>query len=327
MGLERKKTIAEIDAGDLVQAGLSPAESKALEATLNDAVARATAGNGRQSDLRPTEVWRELVDRRALRPDHPHAVHQLLYYTVYADCDPSVNGLPLYWFPSLYESRQTNLGRLMEAHGPRLLGKGYTDPISSYTLFHEFSVHNPEIYWSLALKEFSVSFRKPPRCILDASDKSKREGNWLPGSVLNISECCLLPTSHPRKMDDSLALVWREEGFDDSHVNQMTLKELREQVMLVAGALDTLFTKGDAIAIDMPMPANAVIIYLAIILAGCVVVSIADSFAAKEIATRLQVSKAKGIFTQDFIVRGGRRFPLYRLDFCFCWASCVFHLA
>ena len=70
---------------------------------------------------------------------------------------------------------------------------------------------------------------------------------------------------------------------------------------LVANALDAVFSKGDAIAIDMPMTINAVIIYLAIILAGFIVVSIADSFAAKEIATRLRVSKAKGIFTQVII--------------------------
>lgn len=67
---------------------------------------------------------------------------------------------------------------------------------------------------------------------------------------------------------------------------------------MVANALDTMFRKGDAIAIDMPMTCTAVIIYLAIILAGYVVVSIADSFAANEIATRMKVSKAKGIFTQ-----------------------------
>lgn len=57
----------------------------------------------------------------------------------------------------------------------------------------------------------------------------------------------------------------------------------------MADALDRTFQKGDAIAIDMPMTVNAVIIYLAIVLAGFVVVSIADSFAAKEIATRLQI--------------------------------------
>ncbi|XP_019257556.1 PREDICTED: probable acyl-activating enzyme 18, peroxisomal isoform X3 [Nicotiana attenuata] len=80
---------------------------------------------------------------------------------------------------------------------------------------------------------------------------------------------------------------------------------------MVANALDNMFSKGDAIAIDMPMTATAVIIYLAIVLAGFVVVSIADSFAAQEIAVRLRVSNAKAVFTQDSIVRGDRRFPLY----------------
>lgn len=66
----------------------------------------------------------------------------------------------------------------------------------------------------------------------------------------------------------------------------------------MANAISGVFAKGDTIAIDMPMTVDAVIIYLAIIFAGCIVVSIADSFAAKEIATRLKISKAKGIFTQ-----------------------------
>ncbi|MBA0817130.1 hypothetical protein Gohar_001717, partial [Gossypium harknessii] len=157
------------------------------------------------------------------------------------------------------------------------------------------------VYWSIILKELSVTFHEPPKCILDTTDKSRPGGTWLPGSVLNIAECCLLPSIHPRKEDDSCAIVWRDEGDDDdSDVNRITLKQLREQVILVANALDRTFTKGDAIAIDMPMTVNAVIIYLAIVLAGCVVVSIADSFAAKEIATRLRVSKAKAIFTQVF---------------------------
>lgn len=73
-----------------------------------------------------------------------------------------------------------------------------------------------------------------------------------------------------------------------------------------------MFSKGDPIAIDMPMTVTAVILYLAIVYSGLVVVSIADSFASKEIATRLRVSKAKAIFTQDYIVRGGKKFPLYR---------------
>ena len=52
---------------------------------------------------------------------------------------------------------------------------------------------------------------------------------------------------------------------------------------LVANALDAAFSKGDAIAIDMPMTINAVIIYLAIILAEFIVVSIADSLQQRKL--------------------------------------------
>ncbi|XP_062172172.1 probable CoA ligase CCL12 isoform X2 [Alnus glutinosa] len=298
------KSIGEVGVEDLVKAGLTTEEAHEFQRVLKDAVSGAE-----ESD--PREVWRQLVARRVLKPWHPHGLHQLLYQSVYANWDPATNGPPPYWFPSLFHSKHTNLGRLMEKYGSKLLGTSYKDPITSFSLFQKFSVQHPEAYWSIVLKELAVSFRDAPNCILDTTDKSKHGGTWLPGSVLNIAECCLLPRSHPRKEDSSLAVVWRDEGCDDSNISHMTLKEFRERVMLVANALDEIFSKGDAIAIDMPMTVNAVIIYLAIILAGCVVVSIADSFAAKEIATRLRVSKAKGIFTQDYILRGGRKFPLY----------------
>lgn len=68
---------------------------------------------------------------------------------------------------------------------------------------------------------------------------------------------------------------------------------------MVAHALDALgLPQGSAIAIDMPMNVDSVIIYLAIVLTGNVVVSIADSFASSEIATRLRIANAKAIFTQ-----------------------------
>ncbi|OMO57870.1 AMP-dependent synthetase/ligase [Corchorus olitorius] len=305
-----KKSIGEVGVEELSKAGgISREEAKVIHGVIKEAMAKAEGSKGKGWESR--EVWKEVVRRKVLKPWHPHSLHQLVYYSVYANWDASINGPPLYWFPSLYESKLTNLGRIMEIHGPKLLGTSYKDPIASFNLFRDFSVQNPEVYWSIILKELSVIFRESPKCILDTADKSKPGGTWLPGSVLNIAECCLLPSAHPRKEDNSCAIVWRDEGYDDSNVNRMTLKELREQVMLVANALDATFEKGDAIAIDMPMTVNAVIIYLAIVLAGFVVVSIADSFAAKEIATRLRVSKAKAVFTQDFILRGGRKFPLY----------------
>ncbi|KAG8371753.1 hypothetical protein BUALT_Bualt13G0121100 [Buddleja alternifolia] len=327
------KSINEVGVEDIVRSGLKIEEAKDFERELKNAI-------GSAGGVEPKEIWREIAARKLLKPSHPHPLHQLIYYSVYRNYDESVHGPPLYWFPSLYQSKHTNLGRLMEYHGPRLLGPLYKDPISSFRQFQHFSVQHPEarpysliailseenvfafhfnqlfdvffqIYWQLILKELSIQFSVPPKCILDTSDKSKHGGTWLPGALLNIAHCCIQSNSYLNKHDDSLAIVWRDEDCDDHNVEHMTLKELREQVMLVANALDTTFCKGDPIAIDMPMTITAVIIYLAIVLAGFVVVSIADSFAPKEIATRLRVSKAKAVFTQDFIVRGGRRFPLY----------------
>ncbi|KAK4725641.1 hypothetical protein R3W88_030558 [Solanum pinnatisectum] len=294
------KSISEVGMEDLVRAGVGEEEAKWLMAELKAAIAKV--------GFSQKELWREVTARKLLKSSHPHPLHQLLYYSVY---DNYHNGPPLYWFPSLNESRHTNLGRIMEIHCPKLFGASYEDPISSFKEFQRFSVQHPEIYWSIVLKELPIHFLEAPKCILDFCDKSKRGGNWLPGSVLNIAESCVRSSNYSNKQDDCVAIVWREEGNDDKEVNCMTLKQLREQVMMVANALDNMFSKGDAIAIDMPMTVTAVVIYLAIVLAGFVVVSIADSFAAQEIAVRLRVSNAKAIFTQDSIVRGGRRFPLY----------------
>ncbi|XP_042018167.1 probable CoA ligase CCL12 [Salvia splendens] len=292
----------EVRMEDLLRSGLPLEEARDLEQQLNNV---STIGGG------AVEVWARITAARLLKPWHPHALHQLIYYSIYRHHDPSIHGPPPYWFPSLSKAKCTNLGRLMEAHGPLALGKLYKDPITSFRNFHRFSVNHPEVYWQFILNELSVQFSVPPRCILDLSDKTKHGGTWLPGAVLNIADCCLQSSTYHKKHDDSLAIIWRQEGRDEHDVERMTLKELREQVMLVANALDLEFCKGDAIAIDMPMTNIAVIIYLAVVLAGLVVVSIADSFAPKEIATRLRVSKTRAVFTQDFILRGGRRFPLY----------------
>lgn len=55
---------------------------------------------------------------------------------------------------------------------------------------------------------------------------------------------------------------------------------------------------GEAIAISMPMTVLGSIVYLGVVLAGCVVVSIPETFAPDEIRTRLRIAHASAIFTQ-----------------------------
>lgn len=42
------------------------------------------------------------------------------------------------------QSKSTNLGRMMESHGLRLLGALYKDPITSFRQFQQFTVQHPE---------------------------------------------------------------------------------------------------------------------------------------------------------------------------------------
>jgi acyl-coenzyme A synthetase/AMP-(fatty) acid ligase len=149
----------------------------------------------------------------------------------------------------------------------------------------------------LVFEEESIVFHQQPRCILDTSNEAIPGGQWLPGAALNIAESCL--ASKGKKTDSSTAIIWRDEGEDELPPKTLTLAHLRAFVSQVANALECLgLQQGDAIAIDMPMNVYAVTAYLAIILAGFVVVSIADSFVPNEIRVRIQISKAKAIFTQ-----------------------------
>ena len=48
----------------------------------------------------------------------------------------------------------------------------------------------------------------------------------------------------------------------------------------------------------MPMTVNAVVAYFGTVLAGCAAVSIADSFSASEMASRLRIANTAAIITQ-----------------------------
>ncbi|KAL6655936.1 hypothetical protein ACP70R_006762 [Stipagrostis hirtigluma subsp. patula] len=254
----------------------------------------------------PAAVWGELC-RSVLHPSVPFAVHRMLYYGCFAGFPSST---PPAWTPNPEEAALTNVGRVLEARGRELIGEAYKDPITSFPDLHKFSNDNPEAYWKMVFEEMGVVFSVEPSCILRESD-AYPGGEWLPGAMLNAAANCL--SAKPGRSSDDVAIVWRDEGKDSEPLNFVTLGELRKKVCsLVANAIDTLdLPKGSAIAIDMPMNVDAVVIYLAIVLAGYVVVSIADSFAAPAISTRLKISESKAIFTQDYILRDDKELPLY----------------
>ena len=183
--------------------------------------------------------------------------------------------------------------------------------MNSYEELHTWSVQNRVDFWHIMIKRLGIRFKQEFTRIMDLS-LGVESPRWLLDAKLNIVDSCF------NSPDDSVAIVYQQEG---DRLSTMTYGELNSLANRVANTLmDAGFSIGDAIAIDMPMTAESVAICLGIIKAGCVVVSIADSFASHEIETRLRLANARrgifhlfprGIFTQDYILRGGEELSLY----------------
>ena len=235
----------------------------------------------------PTACWQE-ISRHILTPQHPFALHRLLYETAYADFDRTMQGPPPAWFPANQDITEANITRLMaELH------------INTYPEFHAWSIANRDTFWQMMIERLDIkttdTYTEPQKDATGIATKLAK---------LNIVESCF------NTPDDTVAIITQREN--NTHLKTLTYRELACLTNRVAnGLVDIGMKPSDAIAIDMPMNAESVAIYLGIVKAGCVVVGIADSFAPEEIATRLRIGNAKAIFTQDYINRAGKRLPLY----------------
>ena len=255
----------------------------------NETIAILPEINQLLATLPAVECW-QCLSKKILKPRHPFALHELLYQTVFADWDAS-QGPPPAWYPSEEQIKISNIAALMKELN-----------LTSYPELHTWSVQNRAEFWEIMIRQLNIYFQEKYRQILDLA-QGIESPQWLVGARLNIVESCF------QAPPNDSAIIWQQEG---GSLSILTYGELEALTNRVANSLWNIgLTTGAHIAIAMPMTAESVAIYLGIIKAGCVVVSIADSLAAEEIATRLTISQAKAIFTQDYILRAGKQLPLY----------------
>ncbi len=267
-------------AADLAAHGLPPERAEAL--------VRALAGW--PSDLPAEQRWQRAIAEGWLHPGVPFAVHQQVHDHLFAGWDPR-RGPPPAWLPRPEEAARTNIGALLAERG-----------FSDYQQAHAWSVGERAAFWKWALDRLGLHLQTPPSRVLDDS-RGPEHPRWLVGARFNLVASCL--QGDPARP----AIV---SGGPDGTLHTLTVGELAREVGRVAGALRAAgFQTGDALAIDMPMNAQAVAIYLGVVAAGMVVVSIPDALAPEEVATRLRIARAAGLFTAREIERAGKRLPLY----------------
>jgi acetyl-CoA synthetase len=242
--------------------------------------------------LSPQDLWQWLVHQRLSKNiQTPFALDAEIFQTL-AKMSTSPSTFPA-WVPGKLDLEKSNLSCLLKKL-----------QLPNYEELYSYSLHHREAFWEQILSQLEIVFQDRGSQTYDEIQGPEKNA-WWPDSTFNIAESCLQGAA------DSPAVLWQKEGT--SHIQQWTYKELDTWSQKIAHSLLALGRQpGDRIAIDMPMTAEAVAIYLGIVRMGAVVVSIADSFAPQEIATRLRLSEAEMVFTQDHIVRGGKSIPLYQ---------------
>ena len=192
------------------------------------------------------------------------------------------------WRPTTEVIADANLTELMASGG-----------FSYYDDLHRWTVLDPTGFWGEVIDRLGIVFGRAPDAIVEGPPE---DPSWLPGARLNIVESCFTAPG------DQTALVFRRHGFD----HRMSYGELQAEVARFAnGLVEWGIRRGDRVAIAMPMTVESVVAYLGTVAAGGVVVSIADSFAADEIGTRLRLTDPVLTVTQDRMERSGKQLPMY----------------
>lgn len=195
------------------------------------------------------------------------------------------------WTPDPVTIEATHIAAAMKVRG-----------LESYDELYQWSIAQPGQFWAWVLETLNIPFARQPDQVLDLS-RGPAFPRWLSGARLNIAESCFCGPP------DACALV---EQTPDGTRRSFSGRTLRKLANRIAHGLTTHGVgPGDSVAVFMPMTAESVAIYLGIVLAGCTVVSVADSFSADQLASRLQIARAKALFTVDAVVRSGKRVSVY----------------
>ena len=195
------------------------------------------------------------------------------------------------WQPTTDFIKKTNLFKIMSRQG-----------FSDYQDFFNWSVTDRRAFWDITVKALNIKLKVPYSTVLD--DTNLEQPIWLKNAKMNIIDSCFKADAK------QTAIVYQKEQSKD--LERITYRDLEKYVNRIANGLyESGLQPGDAIGIDMAMNIEAVAIYLAAIKAGIVVVTVADSFTPNEIKVRFEIMPPKLVFTQDYLIRGQKKLPLY----------------
>lgn len=198
------------------------------------------------------------------------------------------------WRASEEVDARSNTRRFMSKHG-----------IETYEDLVRRSCADPEWFWPEAISYLGIPFIQPYETVRDLSE-GKPFGQWFPEGRVNLSEMCV--DRWALETPEKIAIKTVRE---DGRRTDLTYAQLMDSVSRTAGWLESEGMRpGDTAACFLPMGAEAAIALLAVARIGGLFVPIFSGFGPEAIATRLQDSKPKFLFTADGVLRRGATLPM-----------------
>ena len=181
--------------------------------------------------------------------------------------------------------------------------------VSNYDDLEKKSFSDPGWLWDNVIKFSNLKFYKPYKKILDET-KGAPWSKWCVGGTTNIVLNCV--DRHKDKDFFKETFIYSER--EDGRENSITYEEFDKQISKVGNSLKINgFKKGDVIALYMPQFIETYIAYFAILKIGCVVLPLFSGYGSKAVVERLNIAKAKGIFTVEKTFRKGKEIRMFDL--------------
>ena len=181
--------------------------------------------------------------------------------------------------------------------------------VSNYDDLEKKSFSDPGWLWDNVIKFSNLKFYKPYKKILDET-KGAPWSKWCVGGTTNIVLNCI--DRHKNKDFFKETFIYSER--EDGRENSITYEEFDKQISKVGNSLKINgFKKGDVIALYMPQFIETYIAYFAILKIGCVVLPLFSGYGSKAVIERLNIAKAKGIFTVEKTFRKGKEIRMFDL--------------
>ena len=181
--------------------------------------------------------------------------------------------------------------------------------VSNYDDLEKKSFSDPGWLWDNVIKFSNLKFYKPYKKILDET-KGPPWSKWCVSGTTNIVLNCV--DRHKDKDFFKETFIYSER--EDGRENSITYEEFDKQISKVGNSLKINgFKKGDVIALYMPQFIETYIAYFAILKIGCVVLPLFSGYGSKAVVERLNIAKAKGIFTVEKTFRKGKEIRMFDL--------------